>query len=512
MIYLPRGFRSPPHAPPPNPRQHRGGIIAAGQVSMLLAALALANGQTGADDDRPKVKAVRYWSLGDITRIVIEATGEFQFRSDRIYNPDRLFFDLTGATPDIGPKGLSTIPVNDRFIRQIRVAETQHGVTRVVLDLATDVKFTTSQLANPDRLIVEVHSARETAHFEPPPRRQTPVVTNSVPPPVVDPPDGLRKSRASIADPLAAVSRATSINAPPPPMAAPVLAKTTLAPYRNEATSPATVSMSMPVATPVGPEELGMPAKHGAKADTMIRILGLKLHRVVLDPGHGGYDAGTSGSEGLREKDVALDVCKRLGGLIQERLGSEVLYTRTDDTFIPLTRRTQIANEANADLFLSIHVNSSPYRAAAGVETYYLNFTTSRTALDTAARENAGAEQSIHDLRDLLQKIALKDKVEESREFASRLQTSLIATSARVNHDAKNRGTKKAPFVVLIGAQMPAVLVEIGFITNSQDASMMRRGEYRQRIAEALYKGLSSYANTLSHFQVAQRTGTASGQ
>jgi N-acetylmuramoyl-L-alanine amidase len=191
--------------------------------------------------------------------------------------------------------------------------------------------------------------------------------------------------------------------------------------------------------------------------------------------------------------------------LIEDRLNSEVIYTRSDDVFVPLERRTEIANEAKADLFLSIHANSSTLRSAAGVETYYLNFTTSRSALEVAARENAGSQKTIYELQDLLEKIALKDKVEESREFATRVQSALFAVSVKGDSRVKDRGIKKAPFVVLIGAQMPSVLCEIGFISNARDESIMKRPEYRERLAEALYKGLASYANTLSHFQVAQR-------
>jgi N-acetylmuramoyl-L-alanine amidase len=237
----------------------------------------------------------------------------------------------------------------------------------------------------------------------------------------------------------------------------------------------------------------------------MIRVLGLKVGRIVLDPGHGGHDTGTIGPEGLREKDLVLDVAKRLGALIEERLGSEVIYTRTDDVFVPLERRTEIANEAKADLFLSIHANSSTLHSVAGVETYYLNFTTSRAALEVAARENAGSQKTVYELQDLLEKIALKDKVEESREFATRIQSALFSASAKGDPRARDRGIRKAPFVVLIGASMPSVLSEIGFISNAHDESIMKRGEYRERLAEALYKGLAGYANTLSHFQVAQR-------
>ena len=226
---------------------------------------------------------------------------------------------------------------------------------------------------------------------------------------------------------------------------------------------------------------------------------------MVLDPGHGGYDVGTHGPSGLFEKDLVLDVTKRLGDLIEERMGSEVVFTRGDDTFIPLEERTRIANDHKADLFLSIHANSSTIRSAAGVETYYLNFTTSRAALDLAARENASSESSIFDLKDVLGKIALKDKIDESREFALRLQTALYAISSRGNAAARNRGVKKAPFVVLIGAQMPSVLAEIGFLSNASDEVLLRKPEQRQKIAEALFKGIAAYADTLSHAQVAAR-------
>ncbi len=172
----------------------------------------------------------------------------------------------------------------------------------------------------------------------------------------------------------------------------------------------------------------------------MTRVLGLKLGRVVIDPGHGGHDVGTHGPSGLTEKEVVLDVAQRLGALLEDRLGSEVVYTRSNDVYIPLEERTHIANDHKADLFLSIHANSSPYRTAAGTETYYLNFTTSKAALDLAARENASSERSVFDLKDVLQKIALKDKIDESREFASVLQKSLYSVSAKGNADVKNRG------------------------------------------------------------------------
>jgi N-acetylmuramoyl-L-alanine amidase len=245
-------------------------------------------------------------------------------------------------------------------------------------------------------------------------------------------------------------------------------------------------------------------ARHTSTGQSsLIRALGLKINRVVIDPGHGGHDQGTTGPRGLLEKELVLDVSKRLGKLIEDGLGAEVIYTRTDDTFVPLEGRTALANEKKADLFLSIHANSSSVAHVSGIETYYLNFTDSKDALDVASRENASSEKSVFELRDIIQKITLHDKAEESREFAGRIQTSLYSLSARNFPGEKNRGVRKAPFVVLIGANMPSVLAEIGFLSNPKEEALLKRPEYRQKLAESLYRGLSRYAEGLSHFQMA---------
>jgi N-acetylmuramoyl-L-alanine amidase len=519
MLHLPRKHSCRPISPAPKFRSPAGVLSF---VGLILCAIAL----PVQAQESGRVTAVRYWSLGDGTRIAIETDGDFHFRSDRLENPDRLFFDVVGAKPAVGHKGVNVIPVSDRFVRQIRVAETQKSVTRVVLDLESAVEFTTSRLENPQRLIIEVHPvgyAAGTLKSAPAPISVDPIVVErrTFRPPVPAKPARYQAEVALLDAPLFDISPAM----PPAPLnlvprisqpapvrstrAPVVLAKTTspitvMTPAAPSST-PSPVSVSAPPARPVSPDS-AVPARRNSTGDrSMVRVLGLKVGRIVLDAGHGGHDTGTIGPEGLKEKDLVLDVAKRLGALIEQRLGSEVIYTRSDDTFIPLEHRTEIANEAKADLFLSIHANSSPLRTAAGVETYYLSFTTSKAALDVAARENASSQKSIYELQDLLQKIALKDKVDESREFAARVQDSLYSTSAKTNARARDRGVRKAPFVVLIGASMPSVLAEIGFVSNAHDENLMKRPEHRQRIAEALYKGLSSYASTLSHFQMAQR-------
>ncbi len=245
---------------------------------------------------------------------------------------------------------------------------------------------------------------------------------------------------------------------------------------------------------------------------SLTRALGLKIGKIVIDAGHGGHDTGTIGPNGLLEKDLVLDVARRLGRLLQGRLGAEVIYTRRDDTFIPLETRTAIANREQADLFISIHANSSRDSDARGVETYYLNFTSSPEALEVAARENAVSEKSVHELQDLVKKIALKEKIDESREFAGDVQESLYGGLALSNAGIRNRGIKKAPFIVLIGANMPSILAEISFVSNPTDERKLETSEQRQRIADALYRGVARYAGGLSGVKVASKIEKASGQ
>ena len=427
-----------------------------------------------------KVTAVRFWSTGDTTRVAVEVSGEFKYKSDHLETPPRLFFDVQGARPAMAQK---TIAVGDHLLKQIRIAETQPGTTRIVLDLEQEADFTASQLSNPERLMVELRAkGTKTA--------TTAAIETS-------------EARAELRkfDRQPARSCGTSGCRESSACAAPCSSRRSAAPVPSTG-QPRRLRWRLPE-SPMLPEPKAA-ARNSNGERSLTRALGLKLGRVVLDPGHGGHDAGTHGPSGLTEKDLVLDVSQRLAALLQDRLGSEVLLTRSDDTYVPLEGRTKIANEHKADLFLSIHANSSPVKSVTGVETYYLNFTTSRAALDLAARENATAESSIFDLKDVLEKIALKDKIDESREFASRLQTSLY-TLTKASAATKNRGIKKAPFVVLIGAQMPSVLAEIGFLTNASDEALMRKNEHRQKIAEALYKGIAAYAESLSQLQVAKR-------
>jgi len=225
----------------------------------------------------------------------------------------------------------------------------------------------------------------------------------------------------------------------------------------------------------------------------LTRALGVKIGRIVIDAGHGGQDTGTIGPTGLMEKDLCLDIALRLGKLIQEQLPSaNVIYTRQDDSFITLEQRAEIADNAEADLLLSIHANSSKNAKVGGIETYYLNFDALPETIEVA-RENALDHSSGHDLQDSLKEIARNEKLEESRDLATDIQESLATSMRADSRLVPNRGVRQASFVVLSGADMPSVLTEIAFLSNLADEQWLMRPGNRQRVAEGLYRGIEKY-------------------
>jgi N-acetylmuramoyl-L-alanine amidase/type II secretory pathway predicted ATPase ExeA len=275
-------------------------------------------------------------------------------------------------------------------------------------------------------------------------------------------------------------------------------------PYRlvidvhSQSSVAANSSLASAAATQGLPASASLPAAAHDPQPFLSRELGLKISRIAIDPGHGGYDTGTKGPQGLLEKDLCLDVALRLGQLIEENIaGAEVIYTRKDDRHVSLEERTSIANAANADLFISIHANSSDFREARGVETYYLSLATSPQSRELATRENTSAQSSLHDLSDLVAKITSNEKIAESKLLAVDIQNTLSQRLQLVSGREKNRGVKQAPFVVLTGANMPAVLSEISFVSNASDESLLLESGQRQRVAEGLYRGIAAYLSGL---------------
>jgi N-acetylmuramoyl-L-alanine amidase len=481
----------------------------------LIAAVAVSTMLLMAQSDQSalrSVTAVRHWSMADVTRVAIEVSGSFEFRTDRLHNPDRVYFDILNSHLKIDARRFYAETVGDTVLQKIRVAEATPGVTRVVLDLTGNVAASTSILTNPDRLIIELRmTPGNPLRTEIPPTSladRSAVAPAPSSPPLLPPPPAaaIKPAPAMVKAPLKIDALATAdakvaglqVDFPKPVDTAdsrPV----------NSAPAPAPEEFHAALGDP-GPDEVAKAARPTSSGtSSLIRALGLKINRVVIDPGHGGHDQGTEGPKGLLEKDLVLDIALRVGKLVQDHMGAEVIYTRSDDTFVPLEGRTALANEKKADLFLSIHANSSPYVKISGVETYYLNINGTKDAMDVAARENGPTQNSIFELQDIVKKIALHDKSEESHEFAKRLEASLFAFNEKNFPGTRDRGVKTAPFIVLIGANMPSVLAEIGFVSNPREEALLKKSEYRQKLAEALYKGMEKYTESLSHFQAAAR-------
>lgn len=237
-------------------------------------------------------------------------------------------------------------------------------------------------------------------------------------------------------------------------------------------------------------------AANGRGGYSLSRQLGLGISRVVIDPGHGGHDPGAQ-VRGLNEAGLVLDIALRLERLLLKEPGVEVVLTRRTNAYVALEERTTIANRSAADLFLSIHANASADAGARGFETYFLNFAANPEAEALAARENAGSARRMGSLPDIVKAIALNNKIDESRDFATMVQASMHDLLRKTDRNARSLGVKQAPFMVLIGATMPSVLAEVSFITNRDDAARLRSQIYRQQIAEALFAGIMKYGNSL---------------
>ena len=348
-------------------------------------------------DPPTTVRNIRHWVGDSHTRVVIDLSGPTPHSEGRLTGPDRVFFDLHGATPDDGLERRA-FPIEGSHLRRIRLGVPEEQITRVVLDFSSIREVTVFALPDPYRLVVDIHGA--------------------------------------------------------PPLA---------------------------------------------------RQLGAGVNRIVIDAGHGGKDPGTH-ADSLREKDIALDIAKRVRDDLTER-GFEVIMTRDKDVFIPLEQRAFIANSRDADLFVSIHVNAARNRRARGLETFYLNLATSADAAEVAARENASTGMvRMADVRKLVDQIVNHSRKEESRELATTMQAAMTRSILGREDHPLNRGVKTAGFHVLLGAQMPAVIVQVGFVSNREEARQLRSASHRNKLVSAIADGVNRYAATLG--QVVRTTAT----
>ncbi|MSO46369.1 MAG: N-acetylmuramoyl-L-alanine amidase [Acidobacteria bacterium] len=385
------------------------------------------------------LKSVRREALPDALRITLEMEREATFHEERLEGPPRVFIDLRNTQVVEALKD-ATVPFPDDVVKQVRIGRQTDNRTRVVFDLQGAGRYSVYSLYNPYRIVVDF-------------ARTAPIVAKATAPPV---------------------------------------AEHAVAP----ALKPAIAPPAKPVIAPVADKPIAPPSTNARGGFSLSRQLGLGIGRIVIDPGHGGHDPGAQ-VKGLNEAELVLDISMRLEKLLLQEPGVEVVLTRRTNKYITLEERTAIANKAGADLFLSVHANASANINVRGFETYFLSFAPNSDAEALAARENAGSSRTMGNLPELIKAITLNNKLDESRDFAAMVQQSMNEQLRKADRTARNLGVKQAPFMVLVGATMPSALTEVSFLTNKEEASLLRDTTYRQRIADALFAGILKYQQSL---------------
>lgn len=444
------------------------------------------------------------------TRVTVNLDGPASYVSEQLDGPPRLVLDFA-STKTTDSLRFATLTYDDDLVRAVRVGHHANSVTRVVLDLAENVTLVASASESPARVVIDC----KMSSAQPKPGPAEPAAgTTSLP---------SSSSSASSADgpgsSAAAPGSGTVVSKPGsagpgstgPGSTAAGSASTAAAPASNAAASGSSGGAGAGTPPPEAPSE-PLPSQPnpavieraprgptGTKGTglSMAKQLGLAVARIVIDPGHGGHDPGAK-TRNTTEAQVVLDIALRLEKLLLEQPGIEVVMTRRTDVYVPLEERTAIANRERADLFLSIHANASRRTAANGIETYILDFASNADAAEVAARENQLSGIPISNLPEIVRAITLTSKLDESRAFAGQVQQSMVNHVRKVNAAARDLGVKRAPFVVLIGATMPSVLVEVSFLTHPREGQLLSSANYRQRIAEALLEGIMRYRRALS--------------
>ena len=395
-------------------------------------------------DGMPRVVGLRHWSTAAYTRVVVDLTGPVEFDS-HFLRPDpgkdlpaRLFIDLKNTR--VGKLAQREIEIANAHLRKARLGQNDASTVRVVLDIQDISSHKAFLMHSPERLVIDV----------------------------VGPDAGQDQSGDQ-----------TASLPPAPPTVG----------------SGKSVPGKIPPSVGKGGKRVPRgPADDEAGPSQLVKAFGLGVRTVVIDPGHGGKDPGAlTCRKGLVEKDIVLKVSHKLAQYLRQKLGLKVIMTRTGDTFPSLEERTAIANTQNADLFISLHVNAAPNSKLHGVETYFLNLATDERSIQLAARENATTTKSISDLQRILNDLMLNTKINESNRLAFQTQRSIMTTLNKSYPRVKSLGVKQAPFYVLLGAQMPAVLVEIGFGTNPEECRRLASTKYLNKIAEGISRGLAEF-------------------
>lgn len=391
--------------------------------------------------------ALRFWSNPGYTRVVFDLQDKADYSVNllpgdpKAGTAPRIYVDIAGVQPasDVA----SSTDVNDGLLSQIRVGMPAENKTRVVLDLVSLGDYKVFPLEDPFRIVIDVA--------------------------------GDQKPEIRSNEPEIRAAKTESTPEPQP--------KANAVP----ASAPDKIAGIVESAPEEKPSKVQIPAAVHNKG----------LRRIVVDAGHGGKDPGAIGPGGIKEKDVVLDLARKVGARLEKELGCEVVLTRNKDVFIPLEERTAIANKVGADLFISIHANASEDQRAYGTETYYLNFSKNDKAVAVAARENGTSLKQVGDLEMILLDLMANSKINESSHLAAEIQKSLVGHLTPRFPQVRDLGVRQGPFYVLLGATMPSVLVEAAFISHPREEKWLTQDGFQERTAEAIIAGVRNYAIAL---------------
>jgi len=454
-----------------------------------------------------EVKELRYWSGPEYTRVVIELDSLVDFSINRLGSPDRIYIDVNGSVLPSSVK--SELRVNDGLIGSIRAGQYQASTVRVVMDMADQVEYNVFRLSAPERVVLDVYKP-VAKDFSPKPAGQKIDVVQAAIETTVRPvapttiqsgnaggnidPRSLELIRKRVRE-LAKIKATDApkeepAESPVEPAAAPVVGSASIvSPAHTPASEPERPS-AVAKAEPLTNKTKVLSVRGTNEANAF------KRYKVVIDAGHGGKDPGAI-AYGLEEKDIVLDIAKRINEELGRRNDVEIILTRSTDVFLELSERTDIANQRDADLFVSIHANASRNTRARGLETYVLNWTDDDESMKVAARENQISPQKMYEAQSeigiMLASLSLQSKRDYSLDLARDIQDSLYASVANHYKGTSDNGVKQALFYVLFGAKMPSVLVEVSYLTNESEARRIKSSTYRTYIAKGVANGITKF-------------------
>lgn len=431
------------------------------------------------------VLPVKYWSSNDYTRVVIKTSGPVTYREELLEKigkqPRRLYIDFLESY--IEPRFRSPVPIEDGLLKRVRTGQYSTDTVRVVLDIESISSYKIFSLPDPFRVVIDVRGKNK----KPPKSRSTHLQLSSAlttPKPAELPatntetislPPSQKQSGSAVSDPSSIANEDNN-----------VVSVIVLKDKKKKH-----------IAGEIEDNDQKYDQIQDPPVNTRLSLaqqLGLGVGKIVIDPGHGGKDPGAI-AFGLKEKDIVLKVAKNLAYHLEKDMTADVILTRDSDMFLPLEERTAIANTNDADLFISLHINAHPSPQVKGFETYFLNLSTNDEAMRVAARENATSAHQMSDLQDILSDIMQNSKIYESSRLAQQVHNSMVNGLATPPYTIKNMGVKQAPFYVLIGAGMPAILIEIAFISNPEDAKLLANDTFIDKITGEISKGILEYTN-----------------